>query len=75
MGDGRNNQGAPDLGAFEANASAPGAPPQPAPPEMIGGDSMGGGCGCRTGNSPTGWLLWFAVGAAVLSRSRGPRRR
>jgi MYXO-CTERM domain-containing protein len=79
MGDGRNNQGAPDLGAFEVNASAPGAPPQPPPPEMIGNDNMdgggGGGCGCRTGGSPSGWLLWLAVGAAVLRRSRGPRRR
>jgi MYXO-CTERM domain-containing protein len=78
MGDGRNNQGAPDLGAFEMNASAPGAPPQPPPPEMIGNDGdggMGGGCGCRSGGSPSGWLLWFAVGAAVLRRARGPRRR
>jgi hypothetical protein len=74
MGDGRNNQGAPDIGAFEANASAPGAPPQKPPPEMIGGDGMTGGCGCRGADSPSG-LLWFAAFAAVLRRSRGRRRR
>jgi MYXO-CTERM domain-containing protein len=74
-GDGRNNQGAPDIGAFEVNASAPGAPPQKPPPEMIGNDNMGGGCGCRTSGSQSGWLLWFAAGAAVLTLSRGRRRR
>jgi len=73
--DGRNNQGAPDIGAFEANASAPGAPPQPAPSEMFGPDPMddsggGGGCGCHTTGSQSGWLLWFAVGVAVLRPSR-----
>jgi hypothetical protein len=73
MGDGRNNQGAPDIGAFEVNASAPGAPPQAPPPEMIGNDGMGGGC--STGGSPSGVLLWFAAGAAVLTLSRGRRRR
>jgi MYXO-CTERM domain-containing protein len=75
MGDGRNNQGAPDLGAFEVNASAPGAPPQPPPPEMIGNDGMTGGCGCRTAGSPSELLFWLAVAAAVLTRSRGRRRR
>lgn len=75
MGDGRNNQGAPDIGAFEVNASAPGAPPHAPPPEMIGNDDMSGGCGCHTGGSQSGWLLWFAVGAAVLRRSRGRWRR
>src|SRR5215813_5162433 len=75
MGDGRNNVGAPDLGAFEVNASAPGAPPQDAPPEMIGNDSMAGGCGCQTGGSQPEWLLWFAVGPAILVVSRGRRRR
>jgi MYXO-CTERM domain-containing protein len=71
MADGRNNQGAPDIGAFEANASAPGAPPQAAPPEMIGNtDMMGGGCGCHTTSAPSGWLLWLAVGGAVLRRRR-----
>jgi MYXO-CTERM domain-containing protein len=75
MGDGRNNQGAPDIGAFEDNASAPGAPPQKPPPEMIGPDSMeGGGCGCRSAGSQSG-LLWFAVGAVVLRLSRRRRRR
>jgi MYXO-CTERM domain-containing protein len=78
MGDGRNNLGAPDIGAFEVNASAPGAPPQPPPPEVFGPDSMGGGCGCHTSgspSSPSGLLLWLAVGAAVLRRPRGQRRR
>jgi len=70
MGDGRNNQGAPDLGAFEVNASAPGAPPQDPPPEMSGNDGMSGGCGCRTAGSQSDVLLWFAVGAAVLTFSR-----
>jgi hypothetical protein len=74
MGDGRNNVGAPDIGAFEVNASAPGAPPQDAPPEMIGNDSLAGGCGCHTG-SPSGWLVWFAVGPAILVLARGRRRR
>jgi len=31
--------------------------------------------GCSTGGSPTGVLLWFAAGAAVLTLSRGRRRR
>ena len=84
MGDGRNNQGAPDLGAFEVNASAPGAPPQHAPPEMIGNDGMGGGCGCRTGGSTrrgsttaTGRSQRFASSASTpSSRSRfGSRKR
>jgi MYXO-CTERM domain-containing protein len=78
MGDGRNNQGAPDLGAFEANASAPGAPPQPPPPEQIGPDNAGGsggGCSCRTADSQSGLLLWFAVGAVGLAFSRSRRRR
>jgi hypothetical protein len=75
MGDGRNNQGAPDIGAFEVNASAPGAPPHAPPPEMIGNTSMGGGCGCRGAGSPSGALLWFAAGAAVLTLSRRRRRR
>jgi MYXO-CTERM domain-containing protein len=75
MGDGRNNQGAPDLGAFEVNASAPGAPPQHPPPEMIGPDSMAGGCGCHTAGSQSGALLWFAAGPAVLMIARGRRRR
>ncbi|HEX3761309.1 MAG TPA: MYXO-CTERM sorting domain-containing protein [Kofleriaceae bacterium] len=75
MGDGRNNQGAPDIGAFEANASAPGAPPQSPPPEMIGNQDMGGGCGCHSTGSPSGVLLWFGLGAAVLRRSRRRRRR
>jgi MYXO-CTERM domain-containing protein len=75
MGDGRNNQGAPDIGAFEVNAGAPGAPPQDPPPEMFGGDDMGGGCGCRTSGSQPGGLLWLAAGAAVLTLSRRRRRR
>jgi hypothetical protein len=75
MGDGRNNQGVPDIGAFEVNASAPGAPPHAAPPEMIGNTDMGGGCGCRSAASPSGVLLWFATGAAVLTLARGRRRR
>jgi MYXO-CTERM domain-containing protein len=70
MADGRNNQGAPDLGAFEANASAPGAPPHAPPPEMIGNDAMGGGCGCRSAGSQSSVLLWFVAGAAVLKRRR-----
>jgi MYXO-CTERM domain-containing protein len=41
--------------------------------EMIGNDDTSGGCGCRTAGSRSGWLLWFAVGAAVLALSR--RRR
>lgn len=84
MGDGRNNQGAPDVGAFEANASAPGAPPHAPPPEMIGGGGgdggggggmAGGGCSCRSSGSQAGWLLWVAVGAGVLTRSRFLLRR
>jgi hypothetical protein len=74
MADGRNNEGAPDIGAFEANASAPGAPPHTAPPEMTGNDGMGG-CGCRSSGSQSGWLLWLAVGAGVLKRSRCRRRQ
>jgi len=74
MGDGRNNVGAPDIGAFEVNAGAPGDPPQDPPPEMIG-DDMGGGCGCHTTGAQSGLLLWFAVGPAVLVLSRGRRRR
>ena len=75
MGDGRNNQGAPDIGAFEANASAPGAPPHAPPPEMIGNADMAGGCGCRSSGSPSGLGFWFAVAAAVLQRTRRRRRR
>jgi hypothetical protein len=75
MGDGRNNVGAPDLGAFEVNATAPGGPPQQAPPEMIGNDGLAGGCGCHTAGSQSGVLLWLAVGPAVLVLSRGRRRR
>jgi hypothetical protein len=72
-GEGRSNQGAADIGAFEANASAPSAPPQEPPPE--GDDDMGGGCGCRTSGSQSGLLLWFAVGPAVLVLARRRRRR
>jgi hypothetical protein len=74
MGDGRNNVGAPEIGAFEMNATAPGGPPQKAPPEMIGDDSMGGGCGCHSTGSPSGLLLWFAIGPAILVLSRGRSR-
>lgn len=74
-GEGRNNQGAADIGAFEVNASAPAGPPQEPPDETAGDDGMSGGCGCRTGGSSSGWLLWFAVSAAVLTRARGRRRR
>lgn len=73
MGDGRNNQGAPDIGAFEVNASAPGAPPHAPPPEMIGNTDMAGGC--DSAGSQSGALLWFAAGAAVLTLSRRRRRR
>ena len=74
MGDGRNNLGAPDIGAFELNAGAPGDPPQEPPTEMIG-DGMAGGCGCHTTGSQPGLLLWLAVGPAVLVLSVGRRRR
>jgi hypothetical protein len=76
-GDGRNNQGAPEVGAFEVNASAPGAAPQDPPPEMIGNDEMSGGCntaGLPSG-LPSGLLLWFAVGAAVRMLPRRRNRR
>src|SRR5215813_6781110 len=72
QGDGRNNVGAPDIGAFEVNATAPGGPPQQPPPEMIGPDSTGGGCGCHTTSSPS-MLFWFAVGPLVLRVARGRR--
>jgi len=74
MGDGRNNQGAPDIGAFEVNASAPGAPPQVPPPEEYGPDEMSGGCGCRTAGSQSSLFFWFVVGPAVLIFARGRRR-
>jgi hypothetical protein len=74
QGDGRNNLGAPEIGAFEVNATAPGGPPQQPPPEMIGNDGTGG-CGCRTTGSQSGLLFWFAVGSAVLVVSRGRRGR
>jgi hypothetical protein len=74
MGDSRNNQGAPDMGAFEVNASAPSGPPQEPPPE-IDSDDTGPGFGCHAAGSQSSLLLWFAVGAAVLTRSRGQRRR
>ena len=52
--DGRNNQGAPDLGAFEANASAPGDPPQKPPPEVVGNPDGGNAGGTGNGNAGSG---------------------
>ncbi len=83
MADGRNNVGAPDIGAFEQNASAPGDPPQPPPPEMYGGGGDGGsdggtsgkGCGCRVAGEGDAALGWIAGGAALLALSRRRRRR
>jgi MYXO-CTERM domain-containing protein len=83
MADGRNDMGAPDIGAFAVNASAPGDPPQPPPPEMIGGGGGNGagdgmnakGCGCRTAGGGDEPAAWLAVGAAALAIAARRRRR
>jgi hypothetical protein len=65
MADGRNNRGTPDLGAFEANASAPGDPPQKPPQEIVAnpdngngspsnGDADGGNAGAGAGRDKSG---------------------
>ncbi len=80
----RTLAGAPDVGAFEQTANAPGAPPPPSgsdpgptPGAAAGGSGDSGGCGCRAatrGDQAYGALAMAALFGLTLRRRRAARR-
>ncbi len=67
----RNIEGVLDIGAFEQNAKAPGAPV-----EIDEGD-LSGSCGCRVARESggaTGWLGLASLAALAMARRRRQRR-
>jgi MYXO-CTERM domain-containing protein len=68
----RSVEGTVDIGAFEQNARAPGAPV-----EIAEDDSDSSGCGCRVARESgdaAGWLAMGSMAALVLARRRRQRR-
>ena len=72
----RSPEGALDVGAFEQNANAPGAPVADPPEEEASSDSDAG-CGCRVARDSgdaAGWLAMGSMAALALARRRRQRR-